>query len=132
MQSDIFEKQITVKKEHLDALNHVNNVVYLQWVQDIAGEHWFEKSSKEFNEAYFWVVLDHFIEYKRQAFLDDVLTVRTYIEKNEGVRSVRMVEFLKADKLVVKAKTNWCLIDRKRQRPCRVPQEINDLFFSKT
>lgn len=129
MTSDVFQKQINVRAEHLDALNHVNNVVFLQWVQDIAGEHWFSKSTDAFNELYAWVVLDHFIEYKKQAFLNDILTVKTFIEKNEGVRSIRMVEFFKEEKLIVRAKTNWCLIDRKRGRPMRVPEEINRLFF---
>ncbi len=129
MTPDIFEKRITVCPEHLDALNHVNNVVFLQWVQELADNHWFSKSTDEFNKVYAWVVLDHFIEYKRQAFLGDILTAKTFIEKNEGVRSIRMVEFFKDDKLVVRAKTNWCLIDRKRGRPMRVPKEITALFI---
>jgi len=129
MTSNIFQKQITVHAEHLDTLNHVNNVVFLQWVQDIAEDHWLSKSTTDFNEIYAWVALDHFIEYKKPAFLNDILTVKTFIEESVGARSIRMVEFFKEDKLVVRAKTNWCLIDRKRGRPMRIPKEINQLFF---
>ncbi len=129
MKSDIYTKTITVKKDHIDELNHVNNVVFLQWVQDIAGEHWLSKSNDVINNKYFWLVLNHFLEYKAQAFVNDSLIVSTYVEKNEGVKSIRIVEFHKGDQLIVRAKTNWCLIDRNRNRPARVPQEIIDMFF---
>ena len=130
MKSQVYQKSILVLEEHLDYLKHVNNVVFLQWVQDLAGEHWMSKSNITFNQAYFWVVLNHYIEYKGQAFLDDVLIAKTYVEKNEGVRSLRVVEFFKDEKLIVRAKTHWCLIDRKTNRPSRVPQEVDDMFFT--
>lgn len=127
--SDKYEMLITVDEQHLDDLRHVNNVVYLQWVQEAAKAHWLSKSSDEFNAKYHWVVLDHFIEYKGAAFLGDEIRIETFVEKNEGVRSVRHVHFFRKDKLIVKAKTNWCLIDKERNRPARVPKEIDDLFF---
>ncbi len=130
MKSEIYQKSIRVCTEHLDDLQHVNNVVFLQWVQDIAGEHWLSKSDDIFNEAFYWVVVDHFIEYKGQAFLDNILVVQTFVEKNEGVRSTRIVEFYKDEKLIVRAKTNWCLIDRARNRPTRVPKEVDEMFFN--
>ena len=65
-----YTKTITVLPEHLDDLNHVNNVVYLQWVQDIAKEHWVSKTTDEMNATYFWVVVKHELEYKKPAFLD--------------------------------------------------------------
>jgi acyl-CoA thioester hydrolase len=65
-------KRLIVLEEHLDHLQHVNNVVSLQWVQDLAGKHWMSKSNDAFNQTYFWVVLNHYIEYKGQAFADDM------------------------------------------------------------
>jgi len=129
MTPDIFQKQIIVRAEHLDAINHVNNIVYLQWVQDIGSDHWLANTKSQYEDQYFWVVLDHFIEYKGQAFLDDILTVKTFIKSNDGVRSVRIVEFFKEEKLICRASSNWCLIDRKRNRPVRISKEINDLFL---
>lgn len=130
MKSESYQKQIEVLAEHIDRLNHVNNVVYLQWVQEMAGEHWKSKSNATFDAAYFWIVIDHFIEYKGQAFIGDLLTAKTYVEKNEGVRSLRVVEFYKDDKLIVCAKTNWCLIDKARNRPTRIPPVVNEMFFN--
>lgn len=129
MTSEIFEQKLTVQSEHIDTQEHVNNVVYLQWAQDIAEAHWMKKSNDEFNELYFWVVLNHFIEYKRQALLGDVLSVKTHVLKNEGVRSVRIVEFFRKDKLVSKVKTEWVLMSRAKNRPVRVPSEVNLMFF---
>lgn len=128
--SDIYVKEIIVQQEHLDDLQHVNNVVYLQWVQDIAGAHWKSKSNPAFDLLYYWVVVDHYVEYKGQAVLDDKITVKTYVERNTGVKSARIVEFCKSDKLIVKAKTHWCLVNIMTKRPVRIPKEVDKLFFS--
>lgn len=130
MKSEKYRKTIFVEDHHLDDLQHVNNVVFLQWVQDMAGEHWLSKSSRAFNDAFYWVVIDHYIRYKGQAFLGDELVAETYVEKNEGVRSLRVVEFFKDGKMIVQAKTNWCLISRDTNRPSRIPGEVDKLFFS--
>ena len=98
LSSEKYEKTILVADRHLDELQHVNNVVFLKWVQDVAEEHWKNRSNQEFDAAYYWVVLDHYIEYKGQAFLDDELAVQTFVERNEGLRSTRVVEFFKNDK----------------------------------
>ena len=64
---DIYTKAITVQKEHLDELNHVNNAVYVQWVQEIASVHWLSKQPEVPAQQAYWVVLEHSIKYKRQA-----------------------------------------------------------------
>ena len=129
MRTKIFQKNLTVKAEHLDALSHVNNVVFLQWVQDVAEEHWLSKSDDDFNTKYYWVVLNHYIEYKGQAYLNDVVEVSTFVERNEGLRSTRVVQFSRDGKLLVEAKTDWCLVNRASNRPVRIPKEVDDMFF---
>ena len=129
MRIDVYTKKIIVNNNHLDALQHVNNVVFLQWVQDMAGEHWMSKSNEDFDAAHYWVVLDHYIEYKGQAFEGEEITAKTFVEKMEGVRSFRIVEFYKNEKLIVRAKTSWCLIGKERGRPRRIPEEIARLFI---
>ena len=124
-----FSKTITVLPEHLDHLNHVNNVVYLQWVQDIAKEHWFSETSEDINTAYFWVVVKHELEYKKQAFLGDEIIVRTYVEEFKGALSVRCVEFKKGEDLIVSTRSQWCLIGAKDHKPKRVPKGFLDLFL---
>ncbi|MCQ0110797.1 acyl-CoA thioesterase [Zhouia amylolytica] len=126
----IYEKHITVRKEDLDSMNHVNNVRYVQWVQDIAEEHWIALTDKILQEKYLWVVLSHHIEYKGEALVNDIIKLKTYVANSEGVRSVRIVEMYNSqtDKLLVKAETNWCLINASTKKPLRIPQEIKDIF----
>jgi acyl-CoA thioester hydrolase len=127
----IFEKHITVINDDLDELNHVNNVRYVQWVNDIAKEHWLLFATKNLLENYFWVALSHHIEYKSSAVLSDPIKIKTYILKSEGVTSTRIVEMYHSitNKLLLKSETNWCLINSKTKRPARIPQEIIDLNF---
>ena len=127
---DILFKEIIVTKEHLDELQHVNNVQYVQWLQDIAKEHWYKNSTEEINNKYFWVVASHHIDYKNSAVLHDVITIKTYVSESKGVISTRIVEMTnaKSNKLIVKAKTEWCLINSKTLKPSRIGSEIASLF----
>jgi len=120
-----FQQTLRVGAQHLDDLGHVNNVVYLQWVQDVAKAHWAVLSNDDLNRRYAWVVLRHEIDYHRSARLDDVLIVNTWVGDTGGYRSVRHVEFLSVEgaKLVT-AKTVWCLIDAVSFRPSRINQDI--------
>ena len=124
------EKEITVSKNDLDDLNHVNNVIYIHWVQEIAKEHWKSLVSNEIIKNYYWVLLEHQIKYLNPALLNDKIMIKTYIEKNEGIRSNRIVEIYNRnnDKLLVKSKTIWCLINAKTNKPNRITDEIRKAF----
>lgn len=126
----IFEKLITVTQDDLDELNHVNNVRYVQWVNDIAKEHWLQNATDNILEDYFWVLLSHRIEYKNSALLNDIVKLKTYVIKAEGVTSTRIVEMYhnKTKRLLVKSKTNWCLMSSKTLRLTRINSEIANLF----
>ncbi|MEX0997141.1 MAG: thioesterase family protein [Flavobacteriaceae bacterium] len=125
-----FQKEITVQKTVIDDLKHVNNVAYLQWIQDIAEQHWNEKTDAALRKKIAWVVVNHFIEYKAPAFENDVLILKTWVENYSGVTSERHTEIIrKADqKLVVKAKTLWCMIDATTGKPARITQELIQNF----
>ena len=125
-----FETTLEVTKEYIDDLNHVNNVHYVQWVQDIAKAHWQSKASVDLQTKYSWFLLSHFIEYKGAAFLNDIINLKTYIAKAEGVKYTRIVEMYNArtNKLLAKSETKWCFMNAKTQRPTRIPKEIVDLF----
>lgn len=126
----LFEKTITVSKNDLDELNHVNNVRYVQWVQDIAKDHWLAFVSKEILDTYDWFLVSHHIQYKSQALLGDTLLLKTFVPKIEGVSTTRHVEITnaKTEQLIVSSKTKWCLINKKTQRPARITEEIAALF----
>ena len=129
MKGEVYTHIQQVAEQHIDEMKHVNNVVYLSWVQDVGNYHWAAKTAGKYDEQYAWVALDHFIEYKRPAVLGDELVITTWVERREGARCIRYVAFHKDGKLVCQSKTNWAFISRERNRPLRIPDEIYDLFF---
>ncbi len=129
---NVFNHVITVQPDDIDDLGHVNNVVYLRWVQDVAAAHWTNNASAEMKKKYSWVVLRHEIDYRNPAFLGDKLIARTWVSSCEGVRSVRNVKFYQSasGKLVAETKTNWCLLDSQSMRPKRIEQDIISIFLN--
>lgn len=119
----IHQKQVTVSSEHLDQNRHVNNVQYVRWVEEIAAEHWeFLKSFTPYADDY-WVLFDHHIQYRKQTFLGEVITIKTYPENPEGIRQPRKVEFYRQDELVVDSRTLWILIDKETQKLKRIEKD---------
>ena len=103
---NIFELKLEVTPENIDNLNHVNNVVYVNWMDTVAFEHWASQTKKNPLPEYIWVVLKHEIEYLKQAFLGDVITVKTWVGETKGFKSERFMEFYNNNTLLVKAKTS--------------------------
>lgn len=125
-----YTQEVTVTEAHLDELQHVNNVQYLQWVQDIAGAHWKSLIANSKETYGLWVVRSHHIEYKRQAKLGDTLLIETNVALTEGFLSERKVRFyLRGTKtLVAQCSTQWCYLDPASQKLLRIPQNIRTLF----
>ena len=121
-----FSHQVTVQAEHIDELGHVNNAVWVQWIQSLAVAHWSAVAAPEHIEAYIWVVIRHEIDYLRPALEGDVVTGKTWIEEPpKGARFNRYMEFTGEDgKPCIRAKTTWAMIDRRTGRPVRVSDEV--------
>lgn len=125
-----FSHHLIVLKNDLDALNHVNNVTYLQWVQNVAEKHWSVIGNANLDDNYVWVVIRHEIDYFLPAMLNDEITVTTYIGDSYGVKSERFVEIKKENKILAKAKTIWCLLNKTTMKPIKFPPEIIDILDS--
>lgn len=125
-----YQSKIVVSEEDLDDLNHVNNVRYLQWVQDISKEHWQKKAPLKIQEEVVWVVMTHYIEYKSAAVLNDPIHLSTYIKDSKGAKCTRIVEMFHGitNTLLLRSSTEWCLINMKTQRPIRISEEIKKIF----
>ena len=128
---DIYEKKLTVEEKHLDKQKHVNNVQYLQWVQDIAEEHWEVRASEEQKAEVIWVVVRHEIDYKKEAFLNDELVLQTYVGETTHVTSIRhvIIKNSETDELLVQAKTTWCLLNASTKKPSRISEELKKVFL---
>ncbi len=128
---EIYEKTLVVEKKHLDKQKHVNNVQYVQWVQDVAEEHWEKRATTEQVEKYIWVVVKHEINYKKEAFLGDNISLQTYVGEATHVTSVRHVIIKNADngKLLAEAKTTWCLLDAETKKPSKISDQLKRVFL---
>ena len=127
-----FELGFTALPEHIDELGHVNNAVWVQWIQRIAVAHWDRVAPPAHKDAYYWVVVRHEIDYLRAAHEGDHILAKTWVgDKPQGAKFDRFVEFTGSDnKICVSARTWWAIIDKASGRPIRVPAEVIAPFFS--
>ena len=125
-----FSITFQVASNLIDNLGHVNNVNYLKWVQEIAEKHWTNITNSSIENNYVWVVLRHEIDYFSAAFKDDKITLKTWIGDSYGIKSERYVEVIRDGKIICKAKTIWCLLDKISMKPVRIPTRILELLNS--
>ena len=128
--SELYQKHINVSEDDLDNQQHVNNVRYVQWIQNVAQEHWETRASEEQKAGLAWVVVRHEIDYKKEALLNDEILLETRIIDTTHVTSLRevVIKNNNSGKLLAKAKTTWCLLDQKTKKPQRISNELKQIF----
>jgi len=122
----VFTRTFVAESQHIDELGHVNNSVWVQWIQDLATAHWEAAARPEHIAAFFWVVIRHEIDYRGNIAAGEVAHGETWIEGDpQGAKSVRRVEFTDAaGKRLVSAGTTWAMLDRATGRLARVRPEV--------
>jgi acyl-CoA thioester hydrolase len=130
MSSAQFEMTVSVLPGDIDEQNHVNNTVYLRWVQEVATAHWRAIASALAQESIGWVVLRHEIDYKAPACVGDEVVVRTWVGKATRLTFERFTEIRRNGdgQILSKARTLWCPINAQTGRPVRVPAELREQF----
>ena len=130
MSSAAFEIIVSVPPEDIDEQNHVNNTVYLRWVQEVATAHWRAVATADAQENIGWVVLRHEIDYKAPACVGDEVVLRTWVGKSTRLTFERFTEIRRSgdDQLLSNARTLWCPINAQTARPTRVPAEVCEQF----
>ena len=123
-----FSHTFLVSAADIDAQNHVNNVAYVKWIQDVAVAHWFSVTDEKMREKYTWIVLRHEIDYKKQSFEADKITATTWVGEATRITWERLTEIKRGDDLLVKARSIWCLIDRETLKPSRITEEMIKLL----
>jgi len=125
-----FEMIVSVLPGDIDEQNHVNNTVYLRWVQEVATAHWQAIASSEAQKGIGWVVLRHEIDYKAPACLGDDVVLRTWVGKATRLTFERFTEILRSNdsQLLSTARTLWCPINAQTGRPVRVSAEVREQF----
>ena len=155
MNAPIFEMPVAVQSTDIDEQNHVNNTVYLRWVQDVATAHWRALASPEAQRAIGWVVLRHEIDYKIPAALGDEIVLRTWVGAASRLKFERFTEVRRkidneaggsralwtgkpvkvgepegapTNQLLAKARTIWVPVDWQTGKPTRVPDDVRAQF----
>ena len=129
----VFDRVITPTPADFDANGHVNNVVYLRWIQDIATAHWNARLPTAERGRWAWVILRHEIDYRRPLLPGEVARARTWLGPRRGPRFMRYVRIDGPDnggpaEVCAQAQSDWCLIDAQTRRPTRVPDWMVELF----
>jgi acyl-CoA thioester hydrolase len=130
MHAATFELPIRVAPEDIDDLGHVNNIVYLRWVQDAATAHWQVLADVPTQQQLAWVALRHEIDYRKAALPGDTVIARTWIGPATRLSFERRTQILRAGnrELLAEARTLWCPIDRLSGRPTQVSPQVRALL----
>ena len=123
--SSVFDLKIEVKPEHIDVLGHVNNVVYVQWMQDVASAH-IETLGVGLDQylemKHAMVAVEHHVQYRKAAMLDDDVILRTWLYEINALYSFRQYAFFNAkdQSLLFTGNTKWACIEIASGRPKRM------------
>jgi len=133
LQSDpVYRYTFTVPAETLDQNGHVNNVHFVQWMQEVAVRHYESMGgippTQEIGAT--WVVRSHQVVYFSPAFAGDEIEVRTWVANLRRVRSLRKYEFVRVSDGVtlVRGETDWVFVDVESGAPIAIPKSVSSVF----
>lgn len=123
----VFRMRLHVGKQHIDNLDHVNNVVYVNWVQDVAEAHWKSTASDDLRRQCRWVVMRQQVDYYQSVMEGEDLELITWVDPAHGPRQIRHVSIQRISdgKVAAYAETTWCLLDPNTSKPRRIGPEID-------
>lgn len=130
-----FIMKVAVEPKHQDDFGHTNNVVYLQWLEQVAWQH---SASLGLDIAAYYhlgcgcVVRKHELNYCLPSYVGDELAIGTWISANDSklstVRSYQMIR-LQDQKTILTAQTQFVTVDMKTGKPKRMPPEFISAYM---
>lgn len=123
-----YEHSFTVQPDEIDRQGHVNNVRYVQWIQDAAVAHWQATAPAAHLATMTWIVLRHEVDYLRPAFEHEELIACTWVGEVGTVRCEHFTEIRRGDQMLVRAKSVWCAVNAETLRPCRIDALLKEIF----
>jgi acyl-CoA thioester hydrolase len=130
MTATTFHFPIGILPADIDHMGHVNNSVYLKWVQDAVVRYWESLAPPEAVARHLWVALSHEIKYRRPAFLDDVVVADVIADKVEGARAFFTTVIKRGEDVVAEVTSSWCCLDAVTKRPARLARDIAARFVA--
>ena len=125
---EVFVVPLEIVPEDIDANNHVNNVVYVRWLQDVGTTHWMARFPEEVTSKWSWVCLRHEVDYKRPLNLGDEVRARTWVGTPQGPRFARYVLIEGPDGVAAQGMSDWVLVDAQTMKPARIPDWMVEPF----
>ena len=129
MPSASFTHPIGIRPADIDHMGHVNNSVYLTWVQDAVVRYWEHLAPPEAVARHLWVALSHEIKYRRPAFLDDRVVADVIADKVEGARAAFTTLMMRGEEVIAEVRSSWCCLDAASRRPARIARDIITRFL---
>jgi acyl-CoA thioester hydrolase len=130
MMTEAYHHPIGILAEDIDHMGHVNNSVYLKWVQEAVVDFWEKVAPPEAVAKHLWIALSHEIQYRRPTFLDDLVVADVIAEKVEGARAFFTTVIKRGEEVVAEVKSVWCCLDSATKRPARLAKEVVSRFVA--
>ena len=124
----MFRYPIGILPADIDHMGHVNNSVYLKWVQDAVVRYWEKVAPAEAVSSHLWVALKHEISYRRPAFLEDSVVADVIAEQVQGARAFFTTIIKRGEEVVAEVKSIWCCLDATSLRPARLNKDVVSRF----
>ncbi|MFN3388786.1 MAG: acyl-CoA thioesterase [Allosphingosinicella sp.] len=125
----MFHHPIRISVADIDHMGHVNNSVYLRWVQDAVVRYWESAAPAEAVANHLWVALKHEISYRKPAFLEDVVVADVIAEQVQGARAFFSTVIRRGEEVLAEVKSCWCCLDSASKRPARLARDVAKLFL---
>ncbi|MBB3764033.1 acyl-CoA thioesterase [Sphingomicrobium lutaoense] len=126
---EAYHHPIGIEAGDIDHMGHVNNSVYLQWVQEAVVRYWESLAPPEAVAKHLWVALKHEIDYRRPTFLEDNVVADVVAEKMQGARFFFTTVIKRGEEVVAEAKSVWCCLDAASKRPARLARDVARRFL---
>ena len=130
MTTATFHYPIGILPGDIDHMGHVNNSVYLKWVQDAVVRYWESLAPPEAVARHLWVALSHEIKYRRPAFLYDVVVADVIANKVEGAKALFTTVIKRGEEVVAEVTSSWCCLDAVTKRPARLARDVAARFVA--
>lgn len=126
----MFRHPIGIAPADIDHMGHVNNSVYLRWVQEAVTRYWEKVAPAEAVASHLWVALKHEITYRKPAFLTDAVVADVIAEQMQGARAFFSTVIRRGEEVIAEVKSSWCCLDAASRRPARLARDVVDRFVS--
>ena len=130
MSTQAFHHPIGIHAEDIDHMGHVNNSVYLKWVQEAVVRYWEKVAPADAVAGHLWIALSHEIQYRRPTFLDDMVIADVIADRMNGARAFFTTVIKRGEEVVAEVKSVWCCLDSVSRKPARLARDVIAKFVA--